>query len=66
MISLLSGIVLMGASAGIFWVVRPVEGHPHRLATMPMLETAIPLAITTGIVLGFALMVAGVIALVGT
>jgi hypothetical protein len=63
MLSFLSGVVLMGASVGTFWVVRPVGGNPHRLATMPVVETAIPLAITTGLVLGFSLMVAGVIAL---
>jgi hypothetical protein len=61
MLSFLAGLVLAVASSGLFWLVRPVNGTPHRIATTPILETALPLAITSGLVLGVALIVAGIV-----
>jgi hypothetical protein len=64
MLSLLIGLVLTGASCVVFWLIRPVNGIPHRLATTPIIETMLPLGITSGLVLGVSLIIAGVLGFV--
>lgn len=60
MISFLVGVALTVVSGALFWRMRARNGVPHRLAATPFLETALPLAITSGLVLGIAMTIAGV------
>jgi hypothetical protein len=64
MVNLLSGIVVTVATAALFWTVLPTDGKPHRLATAPYIETALPLTVTCGLVLGVGLIIAGVVGFV--
>ena len=61
MINLVGGIVLIAASIGLIMLMRSRDGTPHRFATMPFMQTTIPVAITGGIVLGGAMFISGVL-----
>jgi hypothetical protein len=63
MLSLVTGLGLTVGSSLLFWMIRPVDGTPHRLATKPIYETVLPLGITSGLVLGVALIAAGIVSL---
>lgn len=63
MISLVSGFVLTAASVALIYYVRPQNGQPSRLATAPFFSTAIPVSITGGFILGVALFISGIAAL---
>jgi UDP-N-acetylmuramyl pentapeptide phosphotransferase/UDP-N-acetylglucosamine-1-phosphate transferase len=54
------GLLIMLLSGAILWILRPRNGEPRRLVMMPYLETAIPIAIMAGLVLGFAAFIAGI------
>lgn len=63
MISFVSGLVLTAITAVVFWAMMPRDGVPHRLATKPVLDWAIPMAITSGLVLGVAMIISGAVEL---
>ncbi len=63
MVQFLTGVLLSGASSTVFWVLRPYNGQPHRVITQPFLEIAIPITITIGLVIGLAMIVAGIASL---
>ena len=61
MLSILSGAVLFGAGAAGLWHLLPRNGRVHPLATMPFLESMIPIAIVSVSAIGLALIIAGVV-----
>jgi len=61
MLSVLSGIVVAGAGSAGFWYLRPRNGHPHRLATAPVLDWLLPTLLVGALVFGVGLIVAGLI-----
>lgn len=63
MLSFIFGLVVTALSSGVFWIMRPRRGMPHRLATMPVLDWVLPMAITSGLVLGVAMIISGLVAL---
>jgi hypothetical protein len=54
-----AGLVLIAAAALLFWVVKPREGKVSRWVTMPVLQSMIPITITSSAALGLAMIVAG-------
>jgi len=60
MISLFGLVILGGAIAALRYML-PRNGVTVRAATMPVLESVIPIGIIAGIAVGIALMFAGVI-----
>jgi hypothetical protein len=61
MMSLLSGLVVAGASGASLWYLMPTNGVPHRLARAPFLDSLIPIGIVSALAIGIALIVAGVV-----
>jgi hypothetical protein len=59
-VTALAGIVFLAASAAAFWRLLPADGRVHRLATMPVIESLLPLAIVGGFAIGVALVFASV------
>jgi hypothetical protein len=53
------GILFIVVSCGALWRLLPTEGKVHRLATMPFLESIIPICIVGGFAVGAALVFAG-------
>ncbi len=58
--SVLIGIILIVAAAGSLVYFRPRDGRNAAAATMPLLGMLIPLALTSALALGFAMIVAGI------
>jgi hypothetical protein len=55
----IAGTLSLGAAAASFWLLLPIDGVPHALATKPYLGPGIPLGIMIAAVFGvFALAVA--------
>jgi uncharacterized membrane protein len=50
------GIVILAGSIALFWWLLPTEGKISRWATMPVLESALPLTVVGGIAIGISLM----------
>jgi hypothetical protein len=63
MFSFLVGLVITAASSVAFWLLKPRGGVPHRLATAPGLDWVLPMAITSGLVLGLAMIISGAVSL---
>jgi hypothetical protein len=61
MVSVIIGALLVAASIGFLLYCRPRGGQVMRAATLPLLETLIPLTVTSGLALGFAMIVAGIL-----
>ncbi len=61
MISVFFGIVLVAASGAFLIYCRPRNGAVMPAATMPVLETLIPLAVVSGLALGSAMVAAGLL-----
>ena len=53
---LLIGLVLFAGAAALFWYLLPTEGRLHPLATAPVLESLLPIAIIVGFAAGLAMM----------
>jgi hypothetical protein len=53
------GILFIVVSCGAFWRLLPTAGKVHRLATVPFLESIIPICIVGGFAVGAALVFAG-------
>jgi hypothetical protein len=47
--------LILAASIGSFWLLLPKGDQLHPLATMPVLESAIPIGIVAGAAIGVAL-----------
>jgi hypothetical protein len=60
MMSLISGIVMLGGGAGGLWYCRPVNGQAQWFATAPVLNWLIPIVIVSALAVGVALIVDGV------
>jgi hypothetical protein len=60
MISIL-GLAISGSAIWMFWALLPRQGTPHRLATLPVLESILPLTIVGGLAIGVAMAIAGAI-----
>lgn len=52
------GLILTAVSAVGFWQMLPKNGNVHRLATVPVLDSLIPLGIISGFALGVGALVA--------
>lgn len=52
------GLILTAVSAVVFWQMLPKNGNVHRLATVPLLDSLIPLGIISGFALGVGALVA--------
>jgi hypothetical protein len=63
MISLISGLGVVGGSVAALRYFMPRNGIPHSLTIKPLLDSLIPICIVTGITIGGALIVAGGVAL---
>jgi len=63
MIQFLLGVLMSGASSTVFWMLRPAHGEPHRLIKKPFFDVSIPIAITMGLVIGLAMIIAGIASL---
>jgi hypothetical protein len=60
MILILAGLVMVAGAIAILWYFRPHNGVPARAATLPLMETLIPLSVTSGLALGVAMVIAGI------
>lgn len=56
------GFIVTAASGGLLWRMLPSDGKLHRLATMPILDSMIPVGIVGGLAVGVSLLFAGLIA----
>jgi hypothetical protein len=61
MISVISGVVVMGAGAAGLWFAMPKDGQPQPFAKAPVLEWLIPTMIVAALAIGVALVVSGVV-----
>jgi len=59
MLLLLGGVVLFAAAITLLWYFKPREGRVNRWVTMPVLQSTIPITITSAAALGLAMIVAG-------
>jgi hypothetical protein len=59
MLSVISGIVIMGSGGGGLWFFMPNKGEPHAHTTVPVLDSVIPILIVTAFAVGLALIVGG-------
>ncbi len=55
MLAALVGILMIGGSGWLLWALLPREGVLNRYATMPVLESLLPLAIVGGFAVGLSL-----------
>lgn len=55
------GLIFLGLAIGLLVYCQPRGGQVARIATLPLLETLIPLAVTSGVALGCAMIVAGIL-----
>lgn len=60
MLSLISGVIMFGAGGAGLWYCKPRNGVAHSVATAPLLESLVPIAIVSALAIGLALVVAGV------
>ena len=58
-ISVISGIVVLGAGGTCVWYFIPRNGVPHPLARKPLLDAMIPISIVASLAVGVALIVSG-------
>jgi hypothetical protein len=59
---IVAGIIVLGLIATAFWYFLPREGQTHPWVTLPFFESLIPLALLSGLALGGALLLAGILA----
>jgi hypothetical protein len=59
MMSIISGVVVLGAGGGGLWLMIPRNGVPHPLARKPLLDSLIPIAIVAALAVGVALVING-------
>ena len=59
MFALLSGVILVAGTTGIFRHLLPQNGVPHRLAVMPYVQVWIPIGLTSAFVIGAGLVISG-------
>ena len=62
MIDVLVGLVILIATAALLWTFMPRKGEPHRIAGTAW-DTYIGVAITGGIGVGSAMLIAGAVQL---
>jgi hypothetical protein len=58
----LAGLVILAAAIAGLWFMLPRNGVVVRAATMPFVESLIPIGIISGIACGIALIFAGMVA----
>jgi len=63
MLNLILGLILVIGTASAFWHLRARDGVPHPLAVARYVQVWIPIGITSGIVIGFGLIVSGLVSL---
>jgi hypothetical protein len=56
-----AGLVLIALALAVMAYGRPRGGKLSRFAAMPVLDMLIPLLVTSGVALGFAMIVAGIL-----
>jgi len=61
MLSFLFGATMLGASACVLWYFMPHKGKPHPLTKKAPLDTVIPVCIVSGLGIGVALVVNGLV-----
>jgi hypothetical protein len=61
MVSLLSGIVMTGASGASLWYFMPHGGVTHPISRKPILDWLIPIGIVSGFAVGVALLVSALV-----
>lgn len=59
MLSIISGLVVAGGGVSGLWYFRPRNGQVHPLATAPVLDSVIPIAIVCALAIGGALIISG-------
>jgi len=57
MLSIISGIVVLGGGGAGLWYMMPHNGVPHPLAKKPFLDSLIPITIVSSLAVGVALIV---------
>jgi hypothetical protein len=60
MLAALFGIILVGTSVIGFWLMLPKDGLVRPVATMPVLESVIPLLIIASFFVGAGFIFAGI------
>jgi hypothetical protein len=61
MLSIVSGVVVFGAGGAGLWYFSPRNGVPHPVATRPLLDSLVPIAIVSALAIGIAMIVAGAV-----
>lgn len=56
-----AGLIFIALAVALMAYCRPHRGRPSRFATMPVLDSLIPLLVTSGVALGLAMIVAGML-----
>jgi hypothetical protein len=56
-----AGLVLLVVTAGTMWRLMPRDGKVHPLVAAPFLASMIPVSLTAGLAIGFAMMVSGLL-----
>ena len=59
MLSIVSGIIVIGGGAAGLWCMLPRDGVTHPLAKKPLLDSLIPIAIVSALAIGVALIISG-------
>ena len=59
MLSIISGVVVIGAAAGGLWYAKPRNGQVQWFAEAPVLEWLIPIAILGTVAIGIGLVISG-------
>jgi hypothetical protein len=59
MLSIISGAIVAGGGGVGLWYFMPSNGQTHPLATKPLLDSVIPIAIVAALAIGAAMIVAG-------
>jgi hypothetical protein len=60
MLSILSGLVLLGSGFAGIWYFKPNNGVPHWHTKVPVLDSVIPIMIVGAFAVAVAIIVAGV------
>jgi hypothetical protein len=60
MLSILSGLVLLGSGFAGIWYFKPNNGEPHWHTKVPVLDSVIPIMIVGAFAVAVAIIVAGV------
>jgi hypothetical protein len=53
------GLIMVATSIAALWIFLPRQRQSHHLLKLPLMESIVPLVITTGITLGATMAISG-------